>query len=148
MGLFNRKKSTNDDVNNYYASERRQRIGVAWALGLATLALTVLLAFGLFYGGRWVYRTVFDDGQPTAGEQVNDPANDETNGSLDDVDITIDEDDIIGGDNQTDSDQDSEDILGSNTDEESSGVADDEDLPSTGASELPSTGPSGPEELR
>ncbi len=46
------------EVQDYYQSERRERIGIAWLLALATLVTTVVLAVGLFFGGRWVYRKV------------------------------------------------------------------------------------------
>lgn len=71
MALFGRKQpdidSVPQEVQDYYQSERRERTGVAWLLALATLVVTLLLAIGLFYGGRWVYRTAFkNDSTPTA----------------------------------------------------------------------------------
>lgn len=61
---FGRKKAVVDEagdvvpeeVKEYYESSRRDNVGVAWLLALGTLVLTVLLAIGLFFGGRWVYR--------------------------------------------------------------------------------------------
>jgi hypothetical protein len=47
-----------NEVQEYYQAERRERVGVAWLLAIATLVTTVLLAFGLYVGGRWVYRKV------------------------------------------------------------------------------------------
>lgn len=44
------------EIQEYYQAERRERAGVAWLLALATLAVTLLVAVGLFFGGRWVYR--------------------------------------------------------------------------------------------
>jgi hypothetical protein len=44
------------EVKEYYQSERRERVGVAWLLALGTLILTLILASGLFFGGRWAYR--------------------------------------------------------------------------------------------
>lgn len=44
------------EIQEYYESERKERGGMAWLLALATLAATVLLALGLFFGGRFVYR--------------------------------------------------------------------------------------------
>lgn len=64
MSWFRRRDKTENsvppEVQEYYQSERRERVGIAWMLALATLVVTVLLAFGLFYGGRWAYRALFD----------------------------------------------------------------------------------------
>jgi len=75
---FNRKKTESTDlpqeVQDYYQSEKRQRAGVAGLLAVGTLIVTVLLALGLFFGGRWAYRTVFD-------KNDNDTTQTETNGT-------------------------------------------------------------------
>lgn len=145
MALFRRKKSSDSDIDSYYASERRKRIGVAWLLGFVTLVLTVLLALAFFYGGRWVYRTVFDDDQPTSVTDQNngqdqpseESENDESNGLLDDITIDGSEDEA------TPSTDDPSGIIGSETEEEAGQdqAGDAENLPSSGPSELPSTGP-------
>ncbi len=48
------------EVEEYYQSEHKERRGVAWLLMLTALVLTLLIAIGLFFGGKWIYRTVFD----------------------------------------------------------------------------------------
>jgi cytoskeletal protein RodZ len=61
---FNRKKKESDlpkEVQDYYQAEKRERVGVAGLLAVATLLVTVVLAIGLFFGGRWLYRAIFDD---------------------------------------------------------------------------------------
>ena len=144
MGLFNRKKSDQSDVNDYYASERRRRIGMAWVLGVATLLLTLAIALALFYGGRWVYRTVFDD-------DSSDTTSQEANGPV--------ESGILNGENEEDApgifdDEDREAGNSDGSDQSDAQSTDDSDedetLPNSGPTpeNLPSTGPSGPEELR
>ena len=72
---FSRKKDEQSDlpkeVQDYYQAEKREKVGVAGLLALGTLMVTILLAIGLFFGGRWVYRTVFDndDSQQTAQQE-------------------------------------------------------------------------------
>jgi len=44
------------EVQQYYQAEQRERMGVASLLALGTLIVTVLLAAGIFFGGRWVWR--------------------------------------------------------------------------------------------
>lgn len=79
---FNRKKNDNQDlppeVQDYYQAERREKVGVAGLLALGTLLVTILVAIGLFFGGRWVYRTVFDKDRPnTAAVQNENKAEEE-----------------------------------------------------------------------
>src|SRR5688572_19206045 len=64
---FNRKKSEDalpEEVKEYYESGRKQRTGTAWLLALGTLLVTILVAFGLFFGGRWVYQQIAGDDEP------------------------------------------------------------------------------------
>lgn len=49
-----------DEVDKYYQSQKRARIGTAWMLGFLTLIVTLAIALGLYYGGRYVYREVID----------------------------------------------------------------------------------------
>jgi cytoskeletal protein RodZ len=64
MWPFNRRKKNNStntvppEVQEYYQTERRKRVGVAWLLAIGTLLITMALALALFFGGRWIYRTV------------------------------------------------------------------------------------------
>jgi hypothetical protein len=63
MWPFNRRSAENredvpPEVQDYYQAEKRERTGVAWMLGLATVVITILLALALFFGGRWLWRAV------------------------------------------------------------------------------------------
>ncbi|MDB5185508.1 MAG: hypothetical protein JWL85_31 [Candidatus Saccharibacteria bacterium] len=69
------------EIKEYYQAERRERKGIAGLLALATLVVTVLLALGLFYGGRWAYRTLTNNDKQTAqttNQQQTTPAKDES----------------------------------------------------------------------
>ncbi len=46
------------EVNEYYDSQRRERVGVAVVLGIVALIVTLLIIVGLFFGGRFIYRKV------------------------------------------------------------------------------------------
>ena len=73
MWPFRRKSNKSpipNEVEQYYQAERRERVGVAWLLALATLVTTVLLAAGLFFGGRWVYRKVVKQDKKPATTQT------------------------------------------------------------------------------
>ncbi len=68
---FNRKKKEETEavpaeVQEYYQAEKRERIGVAWVLALVTLAITVAVVLGLFFGGRAVYRQAHKDKDNTS----------------------------------------------------------------------------------
>lgn len=63
MALFSRKKTDETpniapELENYYQAENRRRTWLAWVLGFATLAVTVLVALGLFFGGRYAYQKI------------------------------------------------------------------------------------------
>lgn len=63
MRLFGRKNNVEtvpQEVREYYEAERRERTGLAWLLALGTLVVTLLIASGLFFGGRWAYHKVAD----------------------------------------------------------------------------------------
>lgn len=154
MKLFNRKKdtSTPNEIQNYYTEERRDRTGVAWLLAAGTLIVTLLLALGLFYGGRWAYRTVFDDGGDapagiTQEENVSDGAFDDS--TIDDSEATDEEEQAStsNADGTGDSEADQNDSDESSVDENSDGdqSSSSENLPASGPQTLPSTGPSEPE---
>lgn len=59
------------EIQDYYQAERRERTGVAWLMATGTLIVTILLAVGLFFGGRWIYRKVKgNDSQQIATSNV------------------------------------------------------------------------------
>ena len=76
MALFKRSKNNVPDMprelQSYYQSETRQKSWVAWLLGLATLAITVLLALALFFGGRWIYRKIRHQDRPNTSQVQNE----------------------------------------------------------------------------
>jgi len=64
MAIFNRRNNQANvpaEIQEYYQAERRERAGVAWLLAIGTLVVTILLAVGIFFGGRWVYRSITDN---------------------------------------------------------------------------------------
>ena len=71
---FSRKSANTDsvpeEIQNYYQSERRDRSGVAWLLALGTLMVTLVVAFGLFFGGRWAYRKIANRDKPAETSQT------------------------------------------------------------------------------
>lgn len=74
MNLFKRKQNLPDEapamppeLNQYYQAEKRQQNVVAWLLGLATLAVTIAVAFLLFMGGRWVVQKIRKDPSQAPG---------------------------------------------------------------------------------
>ena len=60
MKLFGRKKQADStlppEIQAYAKGQHRERVGMAWLVGLISLIVTVLVVFGGFFGGRWVYR--------------------------------------------------------------------------------------------
>ena len=64
-----------EEVQEYYESGQKERVGVAWLLGIGTLVVTLILAAGLFFGGRWVYRKVANKDKDTTTTQISQNAN-------------------------------------------------------------------------
>lgn len=62
-----------EEIQDYYAAERRGRTGIAWLLALATLLTTLALAAVIFLGGRWAYRKIHHPSTGTTS-QPNPPS--------------------------------------------------------------------------
>ncbi len=77
-----KKKSTTvqipEEVNQYYESTRKERVGIAWLLALATLLLTLLIAAAIFFAGRWVYRRIADRNNSAHPTSQNESASDQS----------------------------------------------------------------------
>lgn len=78
MGLFDRFKKKEDsvlpsDVDDYYKSELKTRRGSSVLMALLALVLTLVIAAGLFFGTRAIYRTFnkSDSPKPTSQETGN-----------------------------------------------------------------------------
>lgn len=84
MALFRRNKNAAPDmppeVQDYYQAENRDRSGKAWLLGLGTLLVTMLLVFGLFVGGRFLYRKLRNNDKPAPVAVQTESSEQETAG--------------------------------------------------------------------
>ena len=67
-----------DEVQEYYQSTRRERVGVAWMLALVTAVVTLVIALTLFFGGRWAFERFFGEDEPTEITQEDIPPEDHT----------------------------------------------------------------------
>lgn len=58
MALFRRQRVDTDipELKEYYAARRSNNSASAWALALLSLAITVAVIMGAFFGGRWAWR--------------------------------------------------------------------------------------------
>jgi hypothetical protein len=140
MALFRRKKSESvqlpPEVQEYYQSERRERMGMTWLLAALTFVVTIVLAIGLFFGGRWAYRQVFDRGNDiTPVMQDDDGDEDMARQPVQDND-----DDAATPPDTTETPS----LPTGPTDEPSSPR---QTTPRTGGDELPRTGPTSESEL-
>ena len=94
MNLFNRRKkqvvdpSLPPEVQAYSQAERRERMGIAWLVGIVSLVVSLVLITGLFFGGRWVYRKVAHKDNKavpavTSDQDSSNDKNKDTNNSSD-----------------------------------------------------------------
>lgn len=60
MGLFRKSNTTTQipELQEYYATQKKESTGVAWLLAFGSLVVTAVLFVGLFMGGRWAYRKI------------------------------------------------------------------------------------------
>ena len=139
MALFRRKKNESvmpEEVRDFYASEQRDRKGMAWLLAIVTLLVTFVIAALLFFGGRWVYRTVFDndhkDKTTTSQEEQAEEA---------DQADTAKSDDSAKKSDSSSQNSSSNNSSSTNGNTGTSSLNTNQTVPNTGPSELVNTGP-------
>ena len=164
MPLFKRKdKTTIAELEEYYANQNRNRNSKAWVMALLSLLITLLVLAALFFGGRWLYRTVTGDDNvtvttqtdneeigavPSFGEiRTDDDANNDSNDTREDEnDETNTNEDTVASNGGVVSDEaavTTRDVAGENTDnndrnssEDGSTIVAGTEVPNTGANEL------------
>lgn len=84
MWPFRRKDTTttqvSSDADDYYRTERRERVGLAWLLAFGSLIATVLIALALFYGVRFIYHKIHHT-NTTATNTSTSQSTDQSSGS-------------------------------------------------------------------
>lgn len=62
MAIFKRRKNqTVAELEEYYASKKPRTGGMAWVMAIVSLLITILVVSALFFGGRWIYRSLTND---------------------------------------------------------------------------------------
>lgn len=133
---FNKKKLDQsmlpDEVSEYYKGDKDGVQRPSWVSALFTVAVTAIIAVVLFFGGKWVYQSIFGnndtqtENQATTKQDKTDEvkSNDQNNST-----------DSVNNPDSTENDNSSE------TDQTPSSGAESETTPTTGATEIPATGP-------
>lgn len=141
MALFNRRKQDKDalpqEVREYYQTERRERTGKAWLLAVVTLLATFLLAAALFFGGRWLYRAVFDNDNDNSTSQVEEI--DEGQSASEGATESTDQGNTMSDNQNSGSAEDSNATSDNASNGSTAGAA--TSTPNTGPTELINTGP-------
>lgn len=68
-----RKTESNADYPEYYSQVDNVNNGRTWLITIVAFVLTVLVSVGLFFGGRWLYRTLTNKGDTTATVVTDTP---------------------------------------------------------------------------
>lgn len=90
--LFKRKeKTTIAELEEYYANQNKRRSGMAWFMAFLSILITIVIIVGLFFAGRWLYRTIVDD------DSSSDTTTSDTS-SGESVDLPSYDSDELGGD--------------------------------------------------
>lgn len=71
-----------DEVKQYYQSEKRQKRGVAIGLAVLAVLVTVAIAAGLFFGGRFVYNKIKGNDKKESPASQSDSNTSPTQGSI------------------------------------------------------------------
>jgi cytoskeletal protein RodZ len=64
MKLFKRQQKNvsnsviPQEIQDYSQTEHREKMGIATLVGFISLILTLTVLFGMFVGGRWMYRKI------------------------------------------------------------------------------------------
>ncbi len=138
MWPFNRNKKEQSnyppEVQDYYQSEKRERTGIAWLLALGTLIATVIIAISLFFGGRWLFNTIFNSDDDTSTSQTDQTQNGDpqTQSETDEAPVVEDQPEATEDNNQDDESEVTESEAPQPTTTPNTGPA---------ATELPNTGP-------
>ena len=95
--LFGNKKdkTTIAELEEYYANQdqKKTRTWKAWLMAILSIIITIAIIVALFFGGRWLYRTLTDDS--------SDSATTTQGGSNGEVNLPAIDGDIVGQGNQT-----------------------------------------------
>lgn len=141
---FNKKKLDQsmlpDEVSEYYKEEKVRTGRPAWLSGLLTVLVAAFLAVVLFFGGRWIYQSIFgnDDSSETATTSEEKDQSEQTQSENQNQDDLTGPTDNAG---PTQDDSNDTDNDGGEVDQTPSSGAELETTPSTGATEIPNTGP-------
>lgn len=157
MALFRKNKQNDvlpEEVQDYYRAEQRDRMGMAWLLAVGAFIATILVVFGLFFAGRWVYRSLTSNGveETETSEQIQTDS--EENESITSDETTDDAPNVPGVDSGDDGDdpvssEDATDLESNQSDDSDAGTSgsngeEEALIPASGGdseNELPRTGP-------
>lgn len=117
-----------DIQEEYYEPERKERSGVAWLLAIGTLIVTVLLATGLFFAGRWTYRQIAG----TDGNTSDTPSEVATNNEQAEEEQPDNNRQNQGGAGGGEESQDDDGQVAGDSDQNNQGGGTDEELNQTG----------------
>ena len=150
---FRRKnKQTIAEIENYYAgqSSGKGRSGMAWLMAIISLLITLIIIALLFFGIRWIYRTLVDDSadqtDTVATGQVSEAEAEQASGSDSDSEGSQSSSDVLNEElagNDSESEGTVSDEAASTTrDTAGDSTTSSTSTPTTGGSEpLPNTGP-------
>ena len=87
MRLFRRSKRTNTtavpaEIQEYYNAEQRERVGLAWLIAIISLVVSLAVIFGMFFGGRYIYRTYIHKSKSTPTSSKTNKPNSSESGKL------------------------------------------------------------------
>jgi cytoskeletal protein RodZ len=142
---FNKKQKIDesllpDEVSEYYKGGKNQKRG-SWLLALGTMLVTAFLAVVLFFAGRWVFQTIFDndDEDTQTTEQASD---NQVEVKVTEPTANTDDSTNNSTNSDTDSTSDSQSDSDTSTSTSDNSTVNEQQTPTTGGiNEIPDTGP-------
>ncbi len=135
---FNKKKLDQsmlpDEVSEYYKGDKDGVKRPSWVSALLTVAVTAIIAVVLFFGGKWVYQSIFGNNENKTVDQTST-----TKDQTEKDNPAVNDNDTESADNTNEAGSDNDNTL--DLDSTPSSSAESESTPSTGATEIPATGP-------
>lgn len=76
------------EIQEYYNAEQRERVGLAWIIAIVSLVVSLAVIFGIFFGGRYIYRTYINKPKSTSKPLTDTNKKDTPSATADDSNKT------------------------------------------------------------
>lgn len=108
---FNRQKQDSNvplEVQEYYQSERREHVGVAWLLAGLSLIATIIVVLAIYFGGKWIWNKIHDNDNESVTTTQTEETTSQSSGETSSSSTSSEESSTSSADENSSSSQTSE----------------------------------------